>query len=246
MFSKRILKWTGISVIVLTLGYLTEDIIVTNVLGVYYCSQDPKAGSFIKQKVEYPESIYWEDNVYPGFNESDRRLMILNYLDGKRLKSMALNGDDGKVYFYSAKESDLSSFKFDREKYKNRYEQFVDLVVQNEKKFTRENMPIMKYKVTYNKVRLDNFSRRFLYADEVEVIRSQGNEVIAYNRRYMRFFYKLFPNLAGRAFYYPHSICGDKTTKFSTKVFGNTGFVFGSNHKTALNEKLYIESRKDR
>ena len=40
----------------------TYDIIITNILGVYYCTTAPKA--FIKETVEYPESIYFEDNVF--------------------------------------------------------------------------------------------------------------------------------------------------------------------------------------
>lgn len=76
----------------------TYDIIITYALGAYYCSTTPK--TFINKKVEYPESIYWEDNVYPGFDAEDRKLMIKNYLDGVHLKTMALNGDDGQIYVY--------------------------------------------------------------------------------------------------------------------------------------------------
>ncbi|GAB6070584.1 hypothetical protein JCM30760_16810 [Thiomicrorhabdus hydrogeniphila] len=102
MFKDPFLKWGGIFAVVFVVGYLTEDIIMTNILGYYHCSQDPNPKTFIKKTVEYPESIYWEDNVYPGFNEEDRKLMIMNYLDGKHLKAMALNGDEGKVYIYKA------------------------------------------------------------------------------------------------------------------------------------------------
>ena len=45
----------------------TYDIIITNILGAYYCATAPKA--FIKETVEYPQSIYFEDNVFNGFNE---------------------------------------------------------------------------------------------------------------------------------------------------------------------------------
>jgi len=79
----------------------TYDIIITNVLGGYYCLTTPD--TFINKTVKYPESIYWEDNVYPGFNEEDRELMIKNYLDGVHLTKMALNGDDGKIYIYTRK-----------------------------------------------------------------------------------------------------------------------------------------------
>jgi len=102
MSKKAFLKWSGIFAVVFVVGYLTEDIIMTNILGYYHCSQDHNPKTFIQKTVKYPESIYWEDNVYPGFNEEDRKLMIINYLNGKHLKAMALNGDDGKVYVYKA------------------------------------------------------------------------------------------------------------------------------------------------
>lgn len=76
----------------------TYDIIITNILGGYYCLTTPS--TYISKTVEYPESIYWEDNVYPGFNAEDRKLMIMNYLDGVHLKTMALNGEDGEIYVY--------------------------------------------------------------------------------------------------------------------------------------------------
>lgn len=138
MFKNKFLKWTSILIIVFTLGYLTEDMIMTNILGYYHCSQDPNPKTFIKKTVEYPESIYWEDNVYPGFNEADRKLMIMNYLDGKHLKAMALNGDDGKVYLYTAKEGDFDSFEFDKEKYKDQYQQYADLIMQKQQSYRDE------------------------------------------------------------------------------------------------------------
>ena len=138
MFKDPFLKWGGIFAVVFVVGYLTEDIIMTNVLGYYHCSQDPNPKTFIQKTVEYPESIYWEDNVYTGFNEKDRRLMIVNYLDGQHLKAMALNGDDGKVYVYTATEVDFDSFEFDKEKYKLQYEQYANLIIQKQKSYKDE------------------------------------------------------------------------------------------------------------
>jgi hypothetical protein len=79
----------------------TYDIILTNILSAYYCLvASPHPKTKIEKKVEYPISIYWEDNVYPGFSKEDRELMIINYLNGVHLKTMALNGDNGKIYVY--------------------------------------------------------------------------------------------------------------------------------------------------
>ena len=105
-------KWVHRAVLAIIFLIPTYDIIITNTLGAYYCLTTPS--TYINKKVEYPLSIYWEDNVYPGFSEEDRKLMIVNYLDGKHLKTMALNGDDGKVYVYT------------RDVPKEKYEQYLE------------------------------------------------------------------------------------------------------------------------
>lgn len=101
----------GISFFVLLPTY---DIIVTNGLGAYYCLSSPNPKTYIKLTIEKPISIYWEDNVYPGFSIEDRKLMIMNYLDGKHLQTMALVGDDGKIYVYEAKEGGFDSLQYDK------------------------------------------------------------------------------------------------------------------------------------
>lgn len=58
----------------------------------------------IHRTVEYPHSVYWEDNVWPGFDEYGRSWMVRNYLDGIHLQVLALNGEDGKIYLYRATE----------------------------------------------------------------------------------------------------------------------------------------------
>lgn len=62
----------------------------------------------IHQTVASPESVYWEDNVWPGFDEYGRHWMVKNYLDGVHLKVLALNGDDGKIYLYRATAEDFA------------------------------------------------------------------------------------------------------------------------------------------
>lgn len=78
-----------------------SDVILSNTLGAYYCAQEPNPKTYIKHTVEEPISIYWEDNIYPGFHEADSKLMVANYLDGVHLQTMALNTPDGKVRVYS-------------------------------------------------------------------------------------------------------------------------------------------------
>lgn len=78
-----------------------SDVILSNTLGAYYCAQEPNPKTYIKHTVEEPISIYWEDNVYPGFDDADAELMVKNYLDGVHLQTMALNTPEGKVRVYS-------------------------------------------------------------------------------------------------------------------------------------------------
>ena len=87
----------------LTLGMTlyASDVILSNTLGAYYCAQEPNSKTYIKHTVEEPISIYWEDNVYQGFDDTVAKLMVTNYLDGVHLQTMALNTPDGKVKIYS-------------------------------------------------------------------------------------------------------------------------------------------------
>ncbi len=62
----------------------------------------------IHESVEYPISVYWEDNVWPGFDAYGRHWMVKNYLDGKHLQLLALKGDDGKIYLYRANQETFS------------------------------------------------------------------------------------------------------------------------------------------
>lgn len=62
----------------------------------------------ISQVIESPISLYWQDNVWPGFDEYGRSWMIDQYLDGVHLKVLALNGEDNKIYLYRAEREELA------------------------------------------------------------------------------------------------------------------------------------------
>ena len=126
-------RWILGALVIVAVLIPTYDIIITNVLGSYYCSQEPNPKTLIKEKVQYPLSIYWEDNVYPGFSKEDRELMIKNYLDGVHLKMMALNGDDGKIYVYS-KEIPQES-----------YEELSSHLIQEQKRFDQRDKELKQH-----------------------------------------------------------------------------------------------------
>ncbi|MCW8895991.1 MAG: hypothetical protein OQK48_04485 [Sulfurimonas sp.] len=254
----------------------TYDIIITNILGGYYCLTTPS--TYISKKVEYPESIYWEDNVYPGFNEEDRKLMIKNYLDGVHLKTMALNGDDEKVYVYVRdvpvqKYNEINTkLLLETKKYNQINKQFTkELLKENEalwlelrdkfnearkivdeiekqqnslidscsvkeKVFTKQTMPKLNYTVTFNEVKLNFFSRNFLYSDVTKITDNSANEVIAQNQRVMKLHYNIIPAMS--TYYDQESMCGDGLY-FERNVMQMGGLYRTRNHKIWLNEKLY-------
>ena len=189
----------------------TYDIIITNLLGLYYCKiAPPHPKTKIEKRVEYPVSIYWEDNVYPGFSKEDRELMIINYLDGIHLKTMALNGDDGKIYVYHINQEEV---KKNKEKIKGSADDrkaYAEEIIKTQKIYTKSTMPKTNYTVTFNELKLNPFARKFLYSDETKVIENNTGKVIAYNQRVMRFFYNIFPDFElGDRYYYSDPVCGD-------------------------------------
>lgn len=228
----------------------TYDIVITHMLTFYYCNvASPHPVTKVVKTVEYPESVYWEDNVYPGFGKSDRKLMIVNYLNGKHLKTMALNGNDGKIYVYhlekpiweklKSEHKELSALKLD--------DAYANEVMKSEKVYTKESMPMMHYTVTFNEVKLSSFSGRFFYSDESKIIENKTKATIAYNRRYMRFFYNIEPTFMGGSSskYYSSLVCGYFSNAFERTLIMLKGPGRGTRkHYTDLNEKLYYKYEK--
>ncbi len=126
----------------------------------------------IHQTVESPGSVYWEDNVWPGFDEYGRNWMVKNYLDGVHLKVLALNGDDGKIYLYRATAEDFVESNKMRpavQKAKEQYDQafadagnrltkevvtyqlpYLDMLTKFQKQRKEETVPIFKQPEIYS------------------------------------------------------------------------------------------------
>ena len=197
---------------------MIQDILITNFLAYRICHSDPQPKTFIKTTVEYPESIYWEDNIYPGFDEKDRLLMIRNYLDGVHLKIMGLNAPDGSVYIFTAITDD---WKTSREIKTGKIQgNYYDMLKEESKTIaakgqhvSREKLQEFHYSVVFNLVPLTTFQNRYLYSDEVIISDKKANEIIAYNRRLMRRFYLLQPDFVGGRSCYPYAICGRGSTE---------------------------------
>lgn len=286
--SKTDNKWIRRGALAFFILLPTYDIIITNTLGAYYCLTTPS--TYINKKVEYPISIYWEDNVYPGFDKKDRELMVKNYLDDIHLKVMALNAPDGKVYVYQYKDvsqeyyqlvEEYATFSKELQKLRQEFRKAKDSNAPNWKEIRDQKvamekeeypfgkkistllssfelqetiyddknaMPQMNYTVTFDEVGLNPFSRKFLYSDETKIIENQTGEPIAFNRRYMRFFYNIFPDIAlGNIYYYSRPMCGDNKS-IDNWVFGYVVNSFDGKAQigdTVLNGQAYSLTSKN-
>lgn len=139
-----------------------SDVILSNTLGAYYCAQEPNPKTYIKHTVEEPISIYWEDNVYPGFDDADAKLMVQNYLDGVNLQTMALNTPDGKVKVYRYKEVPQSYVELIQAK------EVADKELQ-EKTLIKNNALIKMYDKSSRKIREE-------YTDEWKEITTKSGD----------------------------------------------------------------------
>ncbi len=184
-------KWIKIvSIIIFTL-IPTYDIIITNLLGFYYCNTAPKP--FIKEIVEYPQSIYFE-------NKSKKRVfyskdsLIENYLNGLNLKSLALLDKDNRIYLYTATKYDWKEF-YDTadleviEVIKNRIKKNTEQI------YTIKNAPKLNYTVRFSDIALNKFTSLFLIGFKTEIFDNSTSELIAYDENYYKFYYNFFPNL---------------------------------------------------
>jgi hypothetical protein len=236
----RILR-AGLLLLAAALLFLIHDILITHILAHRICKADPQPKTFIKKTVEYPESIYWEDNIYPGFDEQDRLLMIRNYLDGVHLKTMALNAPDGTIHVYTATEEDWQARRGEPN-YFDRLNTEAKAIAERGTTFTREAMPRTNYSVILSPAPLTSFQRRYLWSDEVRITDNKTDEVIAYNRRLMRRWYMIMPDIAfGNRYYSPEVMCGyDGFERFDEDVVsGHARKFFPSKHRELLNQRIY-------
>jgi len=228
---KKVRLWGALALFIALLLFLTHDIIITNILAYRICKAEPNPKTYINKTVEYPESIYWEDNVYPGFDEQDRLLMIRNYLDGVHLKTMALNGWDGMIYVYNATEEDWQKSREihketqeDWRSYFAKLEKEAQTIAQKGKVYTSQTMPQINYSIIFNPIPLSSFERRYLWSDEALITNERTGELIAYNRRLMRRWYMMEIEPVGGCIsmtqLYSEAKCGDALQyRMDDKVF---------------------------
>ena len=95
------IRWKGKVIIALILicAPFWDSLLVKEILLYHFITVGPL--QHIEKVVEFPISVYWEDNVWPGFDTYGRHWMVKNYLDGIHiLSSWPLTVMTGK-YIYS-------------------------------------------------------------------------------------------------------------------------------------------------
>lgn len=156
-FHRRWLTWATVAFALL---FPTYDILIQGALLAYYGST--RTLQEIKRTVDAPGSVYWEDNVWPGYDENYRLWMIDHLLDGTHLDTLAMNGPDGKIYLYRFGQGDTAEI-------------FANATA----------LPPLNYHVALNPVPLWFWEKPFIWADRMEITDNRTNEVICYSERYM-------------------------------------------------------------
>jgi hypothetical protein len=249
--AKRKIRWLVVAALAFLL-FLTYDIIITNILAYQLCHAQPNPKTFIKKTVEFPESVYWEDNIYPGFNEQDRILMIRNYLDGVHLKTMALKTPEGAIYLYTATQKDWETSKAIKSRKMNgNYYKTLDneakAIAQRAKKIDRSTARSLNYSVIFKPVKLSEFQSKYLWSDEIKIIDNHHDEVIGFNRRLMRRWYRIFPDFElGNRYFYPHAMCGNNDLEgFDENVITKFSRMFWPiKHAESLDFMLFRKENK--
>lgn len=225
MDEKRKSKWLRNLILLSAFAYLTYDIFIVTILGFLICSSNGYVDTYVNKKVTHPLSIIYLDNIDGGFDEDDRLLIIMNYLDGVHLQEVAINGDDGNLYKYTAKKSDWESSDSKRALGAKGYNmkslrKDALKIFKNGIEVGTEELSKFNYLVEYNAIPLPFLDSKYIRQDEVKIVQLNTGETLGYNRRVLRKFYRILPDFVGGRLYFPKPICGNyKLYKFDEEIF---------------------------
>lgn len=244
--SRHLKRITIGALLVSAVIFLTYDIVITHFLSYKICYSEPLPKTYVKKTVEFPISVYWEDNVYPGYDEKDRLLMIRNYLDGVHIKKMALNGPDGTIYWYEGSPEDWQESKdIKAGKVKGNYFDTLNSeavrIAERGKLYQKNEMPEVNYSVFFNVIPLGKIEHRYLWSDEIKIVNTSSQEVIGYNRRLMRRWYRIWPDIGmGNRYYALGSMCGRSSySGFDKNIFIFFKSVLFQSAHTGINQHLF-------
>ena len=230
---------------------LCHDIIITHALAWWFCRSAPNPKTFVVRKVAHPGSIYFEDNVYPGYDEDDRLNTITNYLDGVDVTTLALNDPEGNVHVYTADKDAWRQSAARETRKNNEYVKFLEeetkSIAAREEIYSKTTMPKMNYTVLFNPVSLPKFWLRYLWSDEMTITDNATGERLAYNRRLIRRFYMIEsnPGFGFRRVFQSGALCGDVNYgRFNLKVFPNNVKINTPTHLPGVMPEPGFQSTK--
>lgn len=240
-------RWVHNTVIAVMVLIPTYDTIITYTLAGYYCATDPHPKTYIKHTVENPISIYWEDNVYPGYSEiyedeygspvpySDVTLMIVKYLDGVHVKTMAFNMPDGKVKVFSATLDDWANSKNISKHDSISLWRDARKIASQGIVFEKNSMPTMNYTVTLKAIKLPFIVGKFLYGEDGKIVRNSNSEIILNETRFYKIRSDFIADYLGPL--NPDPICGNSRGPKQNPFESKSNFYF-SEHIIGLNKRF--------
>lgn len=153
-------RWLTILATAFAVLFPIYDILIQGALLAYY--GNTRTLQKITRTVDAPGSVYWEDNVWPGYDENYRLWMIDHLLDGTHLDILAMNGPDGKIYLYRFGQGDTPQV-FDK----------------------ASDLPPVNYHIVLNPIELWFWQKSFIWTDRMEIFDNRTHERIAFSERYM-------------------------------------------------------------
>ena len=145
--------------------------------GVLFALQGPWPTKHISEKIAFPISVFIKDDVLMRYDfKYTHSYMVKKYLDGFHLKTLAIEGNDNKIYVYH---KDLMTTEW-REVVKNVavFESISDI-------------PNIAYHVTVSELNSSNNFLRY-HSDKTTIINIENHKEVAYSYRSWSYLSLLF------------------------------------------------------
>jgi hypothetical protein len=146
----------------------------------------PSPAKEIFEKVEFPISVFIQDDELKYDIKYKHQILIKRYLDGTHLKTLAIDGNNNKIYLYQAKSNDTD----------------IKEILENVELFDSiMDLPKIDYHVKINTINDTLFNTKRYHADITRIINTKKNVEIAYSYRYWSYSTFLFKVLNAKKSY---------------------------------------------
>lgn len=161
--SQKVCLWLCCVIFVVLMIVPFTDIIIGRWLLIHYRNtQQPL--EVINSVAKNPESVYWEDNVWPGYDGVDREVLVKRFFKRESIKLLAVKSADGRIYLYSrGKEAHPEVYGYPGE------------------------LPPIRYKVEFKKVSLPWPADSIIYSDIIRIVDNETGKELAFSKRYISY-----------------------------------------------------------